>query len=557
MALQINIVLAGAAGLGVKSSGMVFAKALLRTGMKVCGYSEYPSLIRGGHNTYHLLAATEEVFSPRREIDYLIALNQEGIDKHKERLMDKSVVIVDEGIDTTGVKAKLIKLPLIKEAIGFGNVLMQNVIAMGVLASEIGLDPEVIKNTVAESFEKKKHLVDINLKALEKGFELGGNKEVKLKEMASDTYLIDGSEAAGLGALAAGVSLYAAYPMTPSSPLLHYLAGKQEENGLLVRQVEDEIAAINLVVGASFAGAKAMTGTSGGGFALMQEGVSLSGMLELPVVIYLAMRPGPATGLPTWTSQSDLRFAIHSGHGEFCKIILAPGDVVEAYELTHKAFYLAQKYQTPVIILTDKFLGETQFTTKQFEEKDIVEIMHIQINLDQPEEMMFNRYRIDIDGVSDRTIPGVLNGEYIANSDEHNSFGLVDESSEMRTAMNQKRLSKINEARKDMVLPEIYGKREAKTYLVGFGSTKNQVLESMKDFDDYGFLHFTHIFPFPEGINELIDGKKLLFIENNMTGQFEGFFKEMTGISGAASLRKDDGRPFYSDEIVKFVKKEK
>jgi len=431
------------------------------------------------------------------------------------------------------------------------------VIALGASAALMGIEAEVFLELIEEQFGKKKDLLEMNKQAFMAGYEaVGEEKETSIrKKVDQPRIVVSGSEAVGLGALTAGVQLYAAYPMTPSTPVLHFLVEHQEDYGMVVRQTEDEISAINMVIGASFAGAKVMTGTSGGGFALMQEGVSLAGMLELPVVVMLAMRPGPATGLPTWTGQGELRFAIHSGHGEFAKIILAPGDAVEAYELCYKAHELAQKYQTVVILLTDKLLAESHYSVEKFIEFPSVKVLNITDNPTKPEGEMFHRYQPTPNGVSDRTLPGITEGYYVANSDEHGPEGLVDETAEMREVMVNRRMAKHKAILGEMLPPNTYGPEEAKITLVGFGSVKGSVLEAMKDIPDVNFVHFNHVWPLPEKAREMLEGRKLVFIENNMMGQFEGLVREQLGLGALSSLRKDDGRPFYPDEIKDFVDK--
>ncbi len=548
--------IAGAAGMGTTSTGEMMAKALSRAGLWVVGYSEYPSLIRGGHTVSHVLASKDQITAPKKKVSVMVALNQDGVLFYKDELDSETHLVVDKGLDIVGIAARLVQLPIVEKAKELGNVIVQNMICLGVSAAFLGIEPEIFVNLIEEQLGKKKDLLEMNKKAFMVGYEMIGDdrEEVKYHKVEDPKMIISGSQAIGMGLVAAGLQFYAAYPMTPSTPLLHYLVAHQEGNGLVARQAEDEIGAINMALGASFAGAKAATGTSGGGFALMQEAISLTGMLELPLVVMLAMRPGPATGLPTWTGQGELRFAIHAGHGEFPKIVLAPGDMEEAYELAYRAVELSQKYQTVVILLTDKLLNETYFSVENLSDRQPVPLMNIEIEPSQPEGQLFHRYQPTPDGVGMRTLPGIRNGFYIANSDEHGPDGLVDETVEMRKIMVQRRLNKLKAITSEMQPPNVYGPEEAGVTLVGWGSTKGSILEAMKELDGVNFVHFTHVWPLPKSARGILEGKKLYFIENNMSGQFEGLVREILGLGASGNLRKDDGRPFYPEEIVNFVK---
>ncbi len=554
MPRSLNWKIAGVAGDGIKSVGEIMAKALLRSGLFVFGYTEYPSLIRGGHNTYQIWASTDGASAPRKEVDVLVALNQAAIDLHVEELSERSVVLCDEELDTSKVAGKVIGVKWKQLVRNLGNPLVSNSVALGLSAAEMGLDREIFISLLNLSFANKPTVVEINVKAFEEGYKLHPNPKVGFDKVGRQGYVITGNEAVGLGAIAAGLQLYAGYPMTPTTTLLHFLAEHQADYGYIVRQTEDELSAINAIIGAAYAGAKVMTATSGGGFDLMQEGLSLAGMLELPVVVDLGMRPGPATGLPTWTSQSDLRLAIHSGHGEFPKIVLAPGDAQEAYELAHQAFLLAQKYQVPVVLLTDKHLNESHYTVDEFKPLASVPLMNITFSANQPEGEMFHRFQPVNDGVSERTLPGMVNGFYIANSDEHGATGVVDESLEMRQVMNRRRVVKFERIRSEVPRPGLYGDKKADLTIVGWGSVKGSVIEALKGLPGVNFVHFTQVWPIGETAKSMLDGKRLVFIENNLSGQFRGLIKQELGIDGEALL-KDDGRPFYPEEIIDFMTK--
>ncbi len=554
MPRSVNWKIAGVAGNGILSVGELMARALSRSGYQVFGYMEYPSLIRGGHNTFQVWADESGATAPKKMVDVMIALNQDAIDLHKNEFDNRTILIKDPSLVAVGIDAKILDVEMNKLVSTLGDPLVRNTVALGLSAAEMALNKDMFTELITETYGKKKELLELNLKAFEEGFKLHPNPKVTVENKPTNNLVLDGNKAVGLGAIAAGIQFYAGYPMTPVTNLLHFLAEQQEKYGFIVRQTEDEISAINMVIGAAYAGAKVMTATSGGGFDLMQEGMSLAGMLEVPIVVNLGMRPGPATGLPTWTSQSDLRLAIHSGHGEYPKIILAPGDAGEAYELSHQAFFLAQKFQVPVILLTDKHLNESEWSVSQLKTLNTVPLMNVTFSATQPEAEMFHRYQPTNDGISDRTLPGVANGFYIANSDEHSATGILDEGLENREANNRRRLVKIERIRSEMAKPSMYGPESAKWTIVGWGSTKGAVLQAMKELNDVNFVHITNIWPLPVTVGEVLTGKQLIFIENNLTGQLMNLVKQEFGISGQ-SLLKDDGRPFYPEEIIEFVKK--
>ncbi|PIY95692.1 MAG: 2-oxoacid:acceptor oxidoreductase subunit alpha, partial [Candidatus Kerfeldbacteria bacterium CG_4_10_14_0_8_um_filter_42_10] len=381
---HFNWKIAGEAGYGIKASGMMFAKACTRGGLQIFDYSEYPSLIRGGHNTYQVNVSEEEVFSPKLEVDLLVALNQDTIDFHKNELSKQAGVIYDhedKKIKTAGIKNKSVQLfpiplsRLAKES--GGKEIMRNSVALGASFALLDYDFKYLQGVITESFQKKgKEVVDLNVRIAEAGFNyVSQNFDMakypyQLKPLSSPPRMVlTGNEAIALGAIQAGCKFISAYPMTPATPILHYLASQQKNHNLIVKQTEDEISAITMAIGANYAGVRAMTCTSGGGFALMVEGLGLAGITETPLVIAEVQRPGPATGLPTWTEQADLQFIIHAAQGEFPRIVIAPGDVEESFYATQSAFNLAEKYQLPVFILSDKLLGESNKSQEFFDPK--------------------------------------------------------------------------------------------------------------------------------------------------------------------------------------------
>jgi 2-oxoglutarate ferredoxin oxidoreductase subunit alpha len=373
--------------------------------------------------------------------------------------------------------------------------------------------------------------------------------------------VIDGNSAVGLGALLAGLSYYAAYPMSPSTGILHYVASKQEELGIVVEQAEDEIAAINMVLGGTYSGLRSMTGTSGGGLALMAEGIGLAGVTETPIVIADVQRPGPATGLPTRTGQGDLLFAVNIAQDEFPLMVLAPKDQEDAVYQTFRAFNLADKYQLPVIILSDQFIGDGSKTIKEIDTSD----MKIERHLVDPAEVEgeYKRYKYTEDGISPRAYPGQLEDNVVlSDSDEHDEFAHIVEDAETRNKMVAKRSKKMAKLKKeDLLEPDYYGPEDPDYILVGWGSTAGPLTEARKMLaDEYkvGHLAFNDVWPLPtkEIEAKAASGAKLVYVENNAGAQFDRLVRSETGIKADYNILKDDGRPFSGREIYRRFKEE-
>jgi len=378
--------------------------------------------------------------------------------------------------------------------------------------------------------------------------------------------VVSGNEAIALGAIQAGLKLFAAYPMTPSSAILSSLAKNEKKYNLVVKHTEDELAAMNLIIGAGFAGARAMTATSGGGFALMTEALGMAGIAEVPVVVIMGMRGGPSTGLPTWTSQGDLRFVLHASHSEFPRLVLAPGDAQECFYLTHQAFNLAEIYQLPVIILVDKYVQESWqsiplFNTAKLQINRGKLLTQTQLAKRAAEEI-FPRYQHTADGISNRALPGLAGGIHIASSYEHTPEGYTTEDETEVTAQNDKRFKKLDAyLAKDVCGPKLYGAKKADVTLIGWGSTKlpgQQVLRlAEKQNISVNYLHFTYLDPLPINLVQtaLQNCQKTLCVEGNKLGQFEGLLKQKIGFTMTGHYREYGARPFYPEKILEQVKK--
>lgn len=563
----------GEAGFGIMASGAMFAKALMRQGLNIADFVEYPSLIRGGHNTYIVRVSGDEIHSPNRNVDILVALNKETITLHEEELTPGGAILFDGGrIKEPGFTRKdlyFINVPFLQIAKDLGaEPIMMNTVSIGASMALVNADFTVLTTIFEEMFGRKgKEIVEGNVKVAKAGhdyikqhftheFGWGVEKIEKEKRM-----LITGSEAIGMAAFKAGCKFLSAYPMTPSNNLTAYMIANDEKMGLVYKQPEDEIAAVNMAIGASFAGVRSMTATAGGGFALMVEAMGLAGMSETPLVVVSGMRPGPATGLPTWTGQADVRFVLHAAPDEFPRFVLAPGDLEEAFQLTFDAFNLADKYQTPVILLTDKNLHESHWSVVPFK-TDHLKIDRGKMVSDAAAAEMgdtYVRYRFTTDGVSPRKIPGQPGKAFLGASDEHTEDSLFNEHAENRVKMMNKRMRKLESALMEIPEPKLYGPAEAKLTILAFGTTKGAILDALTEINREkpvaNYLHYTHLWPLPvKTLQDLVKkGQKLMCIEGNYSGQFAGLLIEHAGAAMHRVILKYDGRQFFPEEIVEQV----
>jgi 2-oxoglutarate ferredoxin oxidoreductase subunit alpha len=573
---EINFKIGGEAGWGIKATGEMLARLWARAGFSVFYYLEYPSLVQGGHNVGQVRVCRGEAASPVYPVDVLVALNRQTVDLHQGEMARGGVILFDgTKFNLDGARLspdiKAIDVPLGALAKKSGApALARNTVALGALIGLVGAGDEtmsLLAGVIADKFApKSKEMVLMNQKAAQAGrdyvkanqgqqFDFDGNAEPNRKRL-----LLNGNTAVALGALAAGCRFYVAYPMTPASSVLHYLAAHGPDYGMVVRQAEDEIGVINEAIGGSLAGARTMCGTSGGGFALMNEGFSLAGMTETPLVVLMVQRPGPATGLPTWTEQGDLLWVLNAGHGEFPRLVLAPGDVEEAFDLTTEAFNLAEKYQTPVVVLSDKHLAESAMTTEMFAlDKVTVDRGKLVEDGDLADPALYKRYKVTDDGVSPRVLPGTPRTVVRVNSDEHEESGLSTEKSDIRITMVNKRAAKMKGVMNDIPEPKLYGGDEADLTFVSWGSVKGAVREALSLLERKGVsanhLHLTHLGPFPAAaVGRILEAaERPILVENNASAQLGRLIRERTGFSFSEKLLKYDGRPFYPGEIVREV----
>lgn len=574
--MELTWKIGGQAGEGAMVTGRTLGKAFTRGGLNVIGYPEYPSLIRGGHNTYQVRVSNEKVYSPTQKTDIIVALNKDAIVFHKDRISENGAIIYDEAIDVSSIQFR----PDIKKfPIPFAKIIadlkalpqMKNTITLGATLALIDYPFEKIDSVLTDEFKRKgDEVVRQNVAVAKAGFDhVKSNFKTaefhkKIKPVSDKRkILIGGNEAAGFGAIKGGLKLFASYPMTPASTLMHFIAEKEEDFNIVMKHTEDEISAMNYAVAAGFAGARSMCSTSGGGFSLKAEALGFAAESESPVTVYLCQRPGPSTSMPTWTEQGDLKFAASASQGEFIRVILAPGDVEESFALSAKALNLAEKYQIPVIIMSDKFLGETHFSADRFDESQIrIERGKIAKNLPalKPGER-FKRYSFSKDGVSPRPLPGEPNGMHVCTSYEHDEHGFSSESFTNRAKMVQKRAKKLKYVLEELDPPKIFGEQDGEVSLICWGSQKLPALDALKLLSAAGIkanvIHFSNVFPLDaKKIKSLLKMcRKSIVLENNSTGQFAGMLKEYVGFKPNYKMLKYDGRQFFAEQIFEEVKK--
>lgn len=570
---DFSLLIGGEAGFGIMTTGALFSRIAIRLGYHVFDYVEYPSLIRGGHNAYEVHVSEERTRCLKETYDYLVCLNKETFEKHKHQLTQESFVVFDNNEFQINDSYKQINVPF-KDIINSlkGQTIMKNTIALGASLALLGGDMEILHDLLEELFGKKgEQIVQFNQQFAEKGFnhvKTAYQTEIKpmlIKKQAERKLILSGNEAFSLGAVIADCRLYVAYPMTPSSTVLSVLAGWQEKTEMIVRHAEDEISVINTALGSSFAGVRSSVGTSGGGFALMVESISYAGIAEIPIVIFLAQRPGPATGMPTWTEQGDLLFIVHAGHGEFQKIVLAPGDVDEMVELSAEAFNLADKYQLPVIVVSDMLLSESHTSL----DKLFVEKLTKEYTLDKGKtinrtnEKPYLRYKITEDGISPRLIPGAKGFFYQANSYEHTEDSHTTEDALTRIQQVEKRARKWQTyLQNEFQTPKIYGDlQSAETIFVTWGANKGALLVAQSELKKKGIetaiMQFTHIYPLShKKIAPLFtNNKRYILVENNSEGQLGKLLRMETGIEIKEKILRYDGRAITPSQIIEFVSK--
>jgi 2-oxoglutarate ferredoxin oxidoreductase subunit alpha len=556
---RLHILIGGEAGQGLVTVGSLLSRVLVRNGYRVVVTQSYQSRIRGGHNTFSVLAGNDDVIAPGGPVDILVALSEETVGFHRDELSERGIVLAAEK-NGSGDDVALLRVPFEKLA---GGERFVNTVALGLVSAMIGLDEDRAAEVLESVFgAKHPEVMEENLSALSAAYDWakekdGGDHRLPPVEMSSERVMLNGNEAIALGAVSAGARFCAFYPMTPSTSVPLTMIRIADRMGLVVEQAEDEIAAVNMAVGASYAGAPSLVATSGGGFALMVEGLSLAGMTETPLVLVIAQRPGPATGLPTRTEQADLDFALRAGHGEFPRAIFSPGTVEECFHLTRRAFDLAESYQSPVFVLTDQFLADSYRSVEPF---DIEGLEEVTPGAD-PEsvETPYQRHKITDSGVSPRLIPGASRHLVVTDSDEHTEDGHLTEDLEERIRQVDKRLKKGGGLFEEVAPPEVEGEENPDILLVSWGSTKGSVMKAARLLRDSGSrvrtLHFLQVWPLvpQKFMGELKAAKRVVCVEGNALGQFAGLVRRETGFEIGESVRRYDGLPITPEYILERI----
>ncbi|MDI3316649.1 MAG: 2-oxoacid:acceptor oxidoreductase subunit alpha [Bacillota bacterium] len=595
---DVSLVIGGDAGQGVESSGAGFSSALARAGYHIFCIADYRSRIRGGHNFYQIRAATRPVASHAEPPALLLALTAESVELHLEKLAPDAAVIYDSSfrLDRTAVERSgrlAVPVPMNEIAVRHGSKVMMNTAALaaaaGLLHFPLGQMEEVIRRNFARKGETA---VEGNLAVARETYALvAGSPEAARfryrlpgRPGQPERMLLHGNHAFSLGAVAAGCRFIAAYPMTPATTILEWMTAHAEPLGVVTKHAEDELAAVCMAIGAGFAGARAMCSTSGGGFSLMTEALGLAGMTETPVVVVDVQRGGPSTGLPTRTEQGDLLFVLHASQGDFPRFVLAPGDHVDAFETAMRAFNLAERYQAPVIVLSDEFLASS-LRTLEFGQlrRDAVPIDRGKTRRPGEKPLPgergagggqqdgsagrrdgYLRFAFTADGISPRVIPGDPQAVYGASSDEHDEAGHITEEMDNRRRMMEKRMRKLETALAagDVRGPRRVGPEEAEVTLLTWGSTLGPAREALEVLQARGvranLLHWTDIWPFhvEAAERELRRVRRGVVVEQNYTGQFRRFLRMMTGYQAEALVRRYDGRPLAPTEIAQGVLEE-
>jgi 2-oxoglutarate/2-oxoacid ferredoxin oxidoreductase subunit alpha len=589
--MSFVIRIGGGAGQGMASAADILSKLVMEIGYHVYSSKDYASQIRGGHNYHNIRCSKLPVFADIDEIDFLLAFDQLTLKQHSDKITSKGTIILDDKIPNEEIeilKSKnknhlIVPLKEIEEKLGQKNI--HNAIFLGVIVKNLGLDFTILENTIKDYFTKKPKLAEKLILAAKEGFDFAKEiMKIPVFPKLLNKKFLNGNDAICAGALKANLTFLAQYPMTPASSILHTLAKEAITNeNLMVIQPEDEIAAINFALGASSVGRRAMTATSGGGFALMVESLGLSSMAEVPLVIVEGQRPGPATGLPTKNGQGDLKFVLSAAPGDFPKVVIAPGNVEDCYTETKRAFYLAEKYQLPAIILTDKQICESfQTVDLQKIENDFVFEYDKRINIIDKIDKRKNENSgddnvdnncLNQDGLYKRYAPGNLicplvgteNGIFTFAGDEHDEVGYITEDPKIAKVMNERRMQKLELIRKELPIPKIIGAENANLTVVSWGSNNGAIIEAIEKINKemnesnqvkVNFLPIKFMCPFHEKEIKLIleKCKNLMLVEANYSGQLGSLIREKTGTDIVDKFLRYDGTVFTVNDIYNKLK---
>jgi len=576
MRQSFTLAIGGAAGQGVATPGDIFAKIFSRRGLHLNAYNAYQSIIRGGHTFLTIRTGPDKISNTGDTIDLIIPLNQDTMDRHLRLLTAGGAVLyngdaIKPGEASPGVQ--LCPIPVSTLADISKNKIAQNTLAIGAALSMMGIGFQALEEVLVEQFRKKEQkVIDENVAIAHAGYEYASKnfKPFAWPVPMTDTKyaVLSGNAAMAMGGAAAGVKFYSAYPMSPSTGVLHWFAEHARKANILVRQVEDEIGVINMAIGAAHAGVRAMSATSGGGFALMTEALGLSAQAEIPVVIIDCQRAGPSTGVPTKTEQGDLWQMLGASFGDYPRVIAAPLDIADCFTLIPEIFNIVDKFQCPGIVLCDLLLAEGRLSVDPkvldfFPPIDRGELITSNGTADHDPYL---RYKITESGVSPRVIPGVPGHTHVVSSDEHDEDGVLisDEYTNVhkRRAMMEKRMRKEQGIAASVPPPKMLGPKDADVTLVGWGSTYGVIDEACEMLRDAGVsvnhLPIRWLVPLhgDEILKLLKNAKRTIIVENNFSGQFARYLRSETSFVADGHIRKYDGEPFMPHHIVEAVKEQ-
>jgi 2-oxoglutarate ferredoxin oxidoreductase subunit alpha len=555
---ELSILLAGEAGAGINSTESILTTAIKKDTRNFFATKEYMSRVRGGTNSTTIRVSSKRVAALSGTVDIFIPLDAAAFARHEKDLRNSTLILADPKIINS---KKIHSISFQDIAQSCGSTQYAGVVAAGVVGAIVGIREKLLGECVEQQFQKMdKKVIASNIKAAQAGFKAGAKivddldleVQIERKDDVADDIVITGAESVALGAIAAGCDAVFAYPMSPSTSTFTALAGWAQRCGIALEQVEDEIGVINMALGAWYAGARALVSTSGGGFALMGEGLSLAGISETPVVIHLAQRPGPGTGLPTRTEQGDLNLAIHAGHGDFARAIYAPGSLEQGYEITRKAFDTADRFQIPAIILTDQYFVDTYYNTNELTiptgvEKHIVEAHD-----------GYKRYSLEHGSMSPRSVPGFGPGRVCVDSDEHDENGRITEDlNGISKKMKLKRAAKMKHVQESALMPDMYGDQQYENLFVCWGSVLHVAREAVEHYGGKSALaHFTQVFPVNPQVKTLFDkAKRVIVMENNQSAQFSKLLKKELSIRTDHQILKFNGLQFNVTELTSLIQR--
>lgn len=561
---RYTIKFGGESGQGINTLGHILSKSIKNSGYKTFAYREYPSLIRGGVASYQIDFSKETINSSSRSTNILAIFDEDSLHEYLPSIKPEGILIYDdkeisftreEDEYLTQNNISKIYLDTRQRALhSGGEEIMSNVVMLGFIWKLTGLEIKTLEQEVKDYFENKDVDLSKEISALTAGytsptFRPEFKQELPQKNsLKNKNKVISGNETLALGFIAGGLRAYYAYPMTPATSIFKYLGTTYKETGILVKQAENEITAIQMAMGSMAMGTRAATGTSGGGLDLMLESISCSGITETPLVIVVSQRTGAGTGVPTWTGAGDINSATKGGHGEFPRCVIAVSDAIDSYELAQKALNIAETYQLPVMLMTEKQISESLFNIS-----DLPKPMQIERGELKEEK---ERYTITEDGISPRWIPNEDRKPYLTTSDEHLEDSTSIETSKGIIAMSNKRKNKMITLEENLPEPTYYGKENAEKIFVGWGSSKNVMLDIINNTNNnIGYLHYQYLWPLKtETLDKYIEeGKELILMENNQSGDFGKLLKEETGYDFKEKLLKYDGRPFFIEDILDFL----